>query len=270
MSDVIVEPNSKKVDRRLLAAALKAAGGNLKKVSVPPALSNRRSAEEFVQLITGCRARAVENIVAIGQHLREAREELDHGEFGPMLKRIGFSEGTARKYMAIAAHPLISNRSNWNALPPSWTTLYELTKVPPDVLEARIADGTVTPELGGTEVAALDGEPQGPSRAGRGRDISYDIAAASSRELTSNRALARDFRVAELEAKLEAAQSEVEALRAELEHRASPQPNNGMPVRVIEPITEEDRQELERAGQQRLPFEWEIGADAACAREAVA
>jgi hypothetical protein len=139
MSDVIPEANSEKVDRHVMAAALKTAGNNLKKVSVPPALSNRRSAEEFVRLITDRRARAVENIVAIGQYLREAKEELDHGEFGPMLERIGFSEGTARKYMAIAAHPAISNRSNWNALPPSWTTLYELTKSPPDVIEARIA-----------------------------------------------------------------------------------------------------------------------------------
>ena len=81
------------VDRRVFAAELKAAGNNLKNVSIPPALSNRRSVEEFVRLITDCRACAVENLVAIGQHLREAKEELDHGEFGPMLKRIKFSEG---------------------------------------------------------------------------------------------------------------------------------------------------------------------------------
>jgi hypothetical protein len=114
-----------------------------------------------------------------------------------MLKRIGFSAGTARKYMAIAAHPVISNRSKWNALPPSWTTLYELTKVPPDVLEARIADGTVTSELEGTAVAALDGEParsiKGGSRSSR-RDINYGIS----------RSCELEERVAELEAELEA------------------------------------------------------------------
>jgi hypothetical protein len=33
-------------------------------------------------------------------------------------------------------------------------------------------------------------------------------------------------------------------------------------------MTKEEMQLLERAGQQRLPFEREIGADAACAREA--
>lgn len=65
------------VDRRVFAAKLQSAGNNLKNVSVPSALSNRRSADEFVRLITDRRTRAVENIVAIGQHLREAKEELD-------------------------------------------------------------------------------------------------------------------------------------------------------------------------------------------------
>jgi hypothetical protein len=234
------------VDRRAFAAELKAAGNNLKKVSVPPALSNRRSADEFVRLITDRRARAVENIVAIGQHLREAREELDHGEFGPMLKRIQFSEGTARKYMAISAHGAISNRSNWNALPPSWTTLYELTKLPPDVLEARIASGAITPELEGTAVASLKGERAGSRNLHR-------------RNLTNSQE-----RIAELEAEVEALQARI----AELETSQA----NGAPAvaaRVIELLTDEDRQAIEREGQQRLPLGWETGADAARARETV-
>jgi Protein of unknown function (DUF3102) len=252
MSDVIPEANSEKVDRHVMAAALKTAGNNLKKVSVPPALSNRRSAEEFVRLITDRRARAVENIVAIGQYLREAKEELDHGEFGPMLERIGFSEGTARKYMAIAAHPAISNRSNWNALPPSWTTLYELTKSPPDVIEARIAGGTITSELEGTAVASLKGEPAG------------------------SRNLHRRGHERELERENIRLRSEVATLRArvaELEGGGASQSNGApapAPRRVIEAMTKEEMQRLERAGQQRLPLVWKIGADAARAREAVA
>jgi hypothetical protein len=261
------------IDRHRFAAELKAAGNNLKKVSIPSALSNRRSADEFVRLITDRRNHAVENLIAIGQHLREAKEELDHGEFGPMLKRIKFSAPTARKYMAIAAHRVISNRSNWNVLPPSWTTLYELTKLPPDVLEARIADGTITPELEGTAVASLKGAPAGsPTRDGVGKRCELEERVAElETELEAERKNARD-RESELERENIRLRSEVEALRAELEDREGSQ-SNGAPApaaRVVEPMTDEDKQRLEREGQQRLPFEWEIGADAACSREAVA
>jgi hypothetical protein len=121
-----------------------------------------------------------------------------------MLKRIQFSEGTARKYMAIAAHPVISNRSGWNALPPSWTTLYELTKLPHGIFQARIDDDTITPEFEGTAVASLKAELAG-SRSSRRHD---------SQE-----------RIAELQRENDLLRSEVEALRAELEDREASQSN---------------------------------------------
>jgi hypothetical protein len=104
--------------------------------------------------------------------------------------------------------------------------------LPPDVLEARIASGAITPELEGTAVASFKGEPAG-SRNSRRRDLT------DSQE-----------RIAELEAEVEALHARI----AELETSQS----NGAPavaVRVIEPLTDEDRQRSEREGQQRLPFE---------------
>ena len=85
------------------------------------------------------------------------------------------------------------------------------------------------------------------------------------------RETARD-RERELQRENDLLRSEVEVLRAELEGREPSQSNSAPAVaaRVIELMTDEHRQLLEREGQQRLPFEWEIGADAACAREAVA
>jgi hypothetical protein len=40
-------------------------------------------------------------------------------------------------------------------LPAAWGTLYEIAKLAPDVLEAKIADGTITPETTRKDVAAL-------------------------------------------------------------------------------------------------------------------
>jgi hypothetical protein len=41
--------------------------------------------------------------------------------------------------MMIADHPVLSKRAHVHVLPPSWRTLYELTKVPEPVLIAAFA-----------------------------------------------------------------------------------------------------------------------------------
>jgi hypothetical protein len=57
--------------------------------------------------------------------------------------------------MAIARHPIISNRNHGNDLPPSWRTLYELSRVPEKKLLAKIADGTINPKIERKDVVAL-------------------------------------------------------------------------------------------------------------------
>jgi Protein of unknown function (DUF3102) len=114
MSEVI------EIERHTFAAMLKSAGGNLKKMSAPRALSNRLSVEEWADIIRADIRRSVESIVAAGHHLREAKKQVEHGEWQPLLDRIGISGPTARKFMAIAEHPVISDRSHVNVLPPSW------------------------------------------------------------------------------------------------------------------------------------------------------
>ena len=66
-----------------------------------------------------------------------------------------FGQKTAIRLMAIANHPQLSNGAHVHHLPPSWGTLYELTKLPEPILKSAIADGLITPELQRSEVKAL-------------------------------------------------------------------------------------------------------------------
>src|SRR6201981_958402 len=50
---------------------------------------------------------------------------------------------TARRLMAVAQHPVIAKGTHASLLPPSWTTLYELTRLPEETLEAKIAEGVI-------------------------------------------------------------------------------------------------------------------------------
>ena len=66
-----------------------------------------------------------------------------------------FAERTAQRLMAIAGNPVIANAAHASLLPPSWGTLYELTKLPSVQLEAKISDGSINPRLERRDVAAL-------------------------------------------------------------------------------------------------------------------
>jgi hypothetical protein len=59
-----------------------------------------------------------------------------------------FGPRSARMLMAIAANPVLSDRKHVSDLPPSWGTLYQLSRLPEDRLLAAIESGEVTP---GTE-----------------------------------------------------------------------------------------------------------------------
>jgi hypothetical protein len=88
--------------------------------------------------------------------LIEAKAELPHGEFATMVQRkLNFDPSTARRLMIIAEHPAISNRAHGHALPSSWRTLYELTKLPADELKTALAEGTVNPKTQRKDVAAM-------------------------------------------------------------------------------------------------------------------
>ncbi len=115
------------------------------------------SAEQWADRIRGELRRTVESIVETGRLLLKTKSDLAHGEWGRMFEErlIPISQDTAGCYMRIAAHPLLSNSDHGRNLPPSWRTLYELTKVPEPTLINAFKDGLITPEMERRHVAAL-------------------------------------------------------------------------------------------------------------------
>src|SRR5690242_5039350 len=70
---------------------------------------------------------------------------------------------TARRLMAVAQHPVIAKGTHASVLPPSWTTLYELTRLPEETLEAKIAEGVIH---AGIERKDAEGFRLAPSKTG--------------------------------------------------------------------------------------------------------
>jgi hypothetical protein len=116
-------------------------------------LSNRRDWKYFDQRLTELRVNDVENIIGRGQVLIEAHDELERGSYEATVKR-HFDLSYARKLRIIAVHPVLSNRSHANALPPHPETLYQLSRLPEDVLRAKLKDGSINPKLERKDVAS--------------------------------------------------------------------------------------------------------------------
>src|SRR5262249_6188325 len=148
----------------------------------------------FDQKLTALRVNDVENIMERGRLLREAKDELEHGSFEAMVKR-HFDLGTARLYRIVAAHPVISNRCHGNALPSSLRTLFELTKLPTEVLQAKLKDGSINPRTERRHVMQWRRERRGQVEVD-GEEI--------KRQTTAEQ--------------LKAAKAEIERLKARLEH----------------------------------------------------
>jgi hypothetical protein len=185
----------------------------------------QRTAEDWRRIIADDLSRAVEGIIAAGRHLQEAKAELPHGEFGPLLESLRLHERTAQRLMRIAANEVLANPTHGSHLPISWRTLSELAALPPKLLEAKIIDGTITPETERKDVAALKGQ----ARAAKAIDDPDPPAPKAPNATLAKEAEAGQAHIEELETALktraeelhrlerenDALQSEIEELKAE-------------------------------------------------------
>ena len=99
--------------------------------------------------------RAAEAWIQAGVELFEAKAALPHGQFGALLDELEMTPRTAQRFMAIAKNVVLADATRVSLLPSAWGTLYELSRVPDEVLEAAIDSGKVTTGTTRAEAAAL-------------------------------------------------------------------------------------------------------------------
>lgn len=99
---------------------------------------------------------SVESVLEAGRLIAAAKVDLPHGAFLEMIKTaLPFGASTAQRLMRIAADERLSNAAHVLHLPPSWGTLNELRKLDDDTFKARIADGSIRPDLERSEAKAI-------------------------------------------------------------------------------------------------------------------
>jgi hypothetical protein len=99
------------------------------------------------------KAWSVESVIEAGCILIEAKQALGHGRFCSMVKdRLRIGIRTAQMLMAIAKDPRI--RTNGSYLPPSWRTLYEITRLPDEDFHQLLDAGEIHPVVQRKEIVA--------------------------------------------------------------------------------------------------------------------
>lgn len=112
----------------------------------PPAVVVEVAHPDFVRHVDAVRAhlgRSVEEIIAVGCALLDAKAELDHGLFGPLLDDVGLSRSAAGRYMRVADSP-IAKCARVHNLPAAVGTLEVLAQIPVDVLNQYIDNGEIS------------------------------------------------------------------------------------------------------------------------------
>lgn len=119
-------------------------------------LAPNLAARGWADRIAASWRKSLQDLIACGQLLREASDELPHGEFHKMIERdLPFGPRTAQRLMVLAAHPCITNATFASHLPSHWDTLGELAKLSHAAFAERVADGSIHPEMTKREAAAL-------------------------------------------------------------------------------------------------------------------
>lgn len=110
-------------------------------------LRSEETAEYWEARVRPHLGRAVEGIVGAGREFIEAKAAVAHGEFGRLAELLDMDRTTVYRFMAVAEHAVTGNVAHVQHLPPSWGTLYELTKLDPPVLKAAIESGEVSRDM---------------------------------------------------------------------------------------------------------------------------
>jgi hypothetical protein len=111
---------------------------------------------QWAARISAAWQKSVDSIFHTGHLLLTAKADpkMQHGEWGTMVESdLPFNRHTAHKLMQIAGDKRLTNVSQGKHLPPSWTTLYELTKLDDATFDQKLRDGSINPDMQRKDVA---------------------------------------------------------------------------------------------------------------------
>lgn len=115
-----------------------------------------RALTAWSEKISAAWNKTLDGILEAGRLLIEAKEQLEHGQFGILVeKSLPFQPRTAQMLMKIAGHPRIANAIHGSLLPPYYRTLYDLTKLDDGAWALAMERGIIRPDMERKDLSPL-------------------------------------------------------------------------------------------------------------------
>lgn len=127
-------------------------------VSVAATHGSLSSCEQWAQEITHAWQKAVASILETGTLLHEAKTKLDEFEFASLQDLLPFGKRTTERLIAISKCKFIIEHQS--RLPPSWRTLYELSRLSEQTFLTALDDGMISPDMERSTAELLAKEEQ--------------------------------------------------------------------------------------------------------------
>jgi hypothetical protein len=108
-------------------------------------VDSKISKEELVKHIHVAWQKTLEGVLETAQWVKQARKQIDKGWDDFVENELPFSPATARKLMSIADHSTINAPENQQALPHSWSTLYQVSQMSVEDAQRGIDMEEITP-----------------------------------------------------------------------------------------------------------------------------
>lgn len=161
------------------------------KVKLSPSVQKKMQA--WANKINASWRKSVEAVIATGQLLIDAKDDVGHGNFLELLKNeeyLAFDEDKAQSLMTVARHPWISNTENFRYLPPSYTTLETLAALPAAAFPKLVKKSEVHANMTGKDAADVvkkvippeEDEDEAPAKPTKGSKFSRDAEDAEEVE----------------------------------------------------------------------------------------
>src|SRR6478672_13822855 len=108
-------------------------------------MSSKGTIQDYAEAIKSCWRKTTESVLETASLCAEASEKLKNQDKAALIKNLDFSSATFSKLVKIGRDPRLRSDPIKSLLPPNYSIVYSVAKLPADDLDQAIKDHIISP-----------------------------------------------------------------------------------------------------------------------------